>query len=484
MTTLRVKVDEDTLRGVGLEDLSISAVTHNFSESNLPWAYTSTAQFREDWPSNVTVVPIQTSSPDFWTNLRNTVNAANSRVVVELEEGVYRLSKFRVIGSGSLKSYSFGFWFPNLRGFVGQGPDKTFIQLDANATTVDLNGTTDVTTQVHTEMSQMTQASYAPIQRGLCRIDGTPASPVILAGLTFRAADQRPLTQIASDLTGNIFLPQPSPHNGVNLYSNTELAAYVSYVRFQAAGRAVNSQPPFETANAQTGKGTVYWKHCEFDGRRSPDLDPNRPRRCGPVMVNGETLSDFTECWFHHSNVSRYAANDQNRDFAGQYKLTRCKLEQITNTQNVDPALNNGNSLGGFTHASPFGWESSNATITITDCIMHQDNGIKTGTGQIPMIYQLTSPGARNPQGGRHYVYGGEYHWPAQWPWLEGFVGYRISPSTYWWSDGFNTTLHVYHKDGQRLSPYVVGGNWPPTASALASARITPQTHYLIRSTS
>lgn len=481
-TTLRVKVDANTLRGVGLDDIS-STEHYSWSDANPPWAYTSTSQFRATWPNGVTVVPIQTGSSDFWTNLSNTVVAAGARIVVELGEGVYHLDKFRVIGASGKKAYSFGFWFPNLQGLVGQGPDKTFVQLDANATTVDLDGTTNVTSMVHDEMSEMTQASFSPIQRSLCRIDGSVSSPVIISGLTFRAADQLPITEISPDITGNVFLPQPSPHNGVIIYDNWgNLGAYVSYVRFQGAGRGMTSQPPFECANAQTGRGTVYWNNCEFDGRRSIDLDIARPRRCGVVMVNGETLSDFTDCWFHHSNISRYASNDQNRAYSGIYNLTRCKSEQITNTLNTDPALNGGNSLGGYTNATPFGWESSSATITVRDCIVHQDNpNPLSGTGQIPMMFQLTSVGGVNPQGGRFYVYGGDYHWVHSQ--LEGFVGFRISNSTYWWMDGFATTLFVYHKDGQRLAPYQVTGMWPPSAEALAGAGVTPETHYLIRAT-
>lgn len=476
----------DFFKGVGLDDVSaIVGLAYEWSDNNLPWAYTSTSQFREKWPAGVVVVPLQTGSADFYTNLKNTLDAqaSGARVVVELPVGVFHLTKFRVIGTGTQKTYSFGFWFPKLRGFVGQGPDKTFIQLDANAITVDLDGVTDVTAQAHTEMENMDQADYAPIQRALCRIDGTATSQVILSGLTFRAADQLPLTAKHSSLTGQIALPQPSPHNGVNLYDNGgNLGAIVSYVRFQAAGRAMNSQPPFETANAQTGRGTVYWDHVEFDGRRSADIDPARPRRCGPVMTNGETISEMTDCYLHHSNLSRYAANDQNRDYSGIYRFIRCKAEQITNVLNVDPNMNGGNSLGGYTNASPFGFESSNATITFTDCIVSQDNPYPTsGTGQIPMHYQLSHPGGRNPQGGKVYINGGRHHWVH--PQLEGFVGFRIGPTTPWWTDGFDNTIFVTHEDGQRLAPHQVTVTWPPTKAYLDANNIKPSTHYLIRAT-
>lgn len=488
MTTLRVKTGSDTYKGVGLDTLSATfTAVYDWSDDNLPWAYTSKEEFKQGWPSGVVIVPIQTASADFWTNLKNTVNAAGQRCVVELGEAVYHLNKFRVIGSGNTKTYSFGFWFPNLQGLLGQGPDKTFIQLDANATTVDTDGVTDVTAQAHAEMEAMTAASFAPVQRGFCRIDGSPASPVLLGGLTFRAADQLPLNAKGADMPANIYIPQPSPHNGVNLYASAaELGGFVNNVRFQAAARAMYSGPPFECGNAQTGKGIVYWKRCEFDGRRSAAIDPAQPRRCTPVMINGETLSDFTDCWFHHSNLSRYAANDQNRDFSGEYRVTRCKLDHITDTQNGgDPQINNGASLGGWTNATPFGYESSNAKITITDCIVHQDNiNPLSGTGQIPMIIQLTSVGNRDPQGGRMYVYGGHYEWVH--PQLNGYLGFRISNNTYWSRDGFNTTIFAYHKNGQRLQPHTVPTSvaWPPSASYLAANNLSPETHYLVRPTS
>lgn len=447
----------------------------DWSESNLPWAYSDTSAFTQDWPVGTSIVDIQTGSADFYTNLAATVNAAPGRVVVRLGAGVYSVNKFRMIGASGLPLYSFGFWFPKLQGFLGQGPDKTFIQLDANATTVDTNGTTDRTADAHTAMEQMDPADFAPISRGLCRFDGTnAASPVLIAGVTFRAADQLPLT--AKTGSGTYYVPQPSPHNGVVLYAGSY--AIVQYVRFQAAGRAMSSAPPFECANVGSQYGTIQWRHCEFDGRRSASLDPAQPRRCGPIMVNNETVSEMEDCWLHHSNVSRYAANDENRDTQGEYTLTRCKAEQITNNQNRDPAINGGNSLGGVTNASCFGWESCNGTITLTDCIIKQDNN--QSSGSVPMHVQVTSVGARNPQGGRMYIYGGKYY-NSGFPDLDEFLCVRVAPNTYWVSDGYNTTLHLFRKDGYRLQPYQYTAAWPPTAATLASAGVTPSTHYLVR---
>lgn len=459
-----------TWRSPGKSPISINETVdnlHDWSEQNVPWAYASTSEFTEHWPSNTTIVDIQTGSNDFYTNLSNTVNANSGRIVVRLGEGVYHLNQFRMIGNSGDPTYAFGFWFPSLQGFLGQGPDKTFVQMDANSMSQ---------AQLDT-LRGMSRAGFSPNQMGLCRFDGTdPTKPVLLAGLTFRAADQNLISGFTQSDMQDLYTPQPAPHQGVMIYAGAY--ATLSHVRFQAAARALTSAPPFEHGNLGSSRGTIRYYFCEFDGRRSPDLDPAQPRRCGPVMVNNEELSEFNDCWFHHSNVSRYAANDQNSDSQGQYILNRCKLEQITNTQNRDPALNNGNSLGGYTNASALGWESTNGTITLTDCIVSQDN--TQSSGQVPMHLQLTSVGSRNPQGGRLYVHGGSYR-NTGWPQLDGFVCFRISSTTYWWTDGFDTTLFVYHPNGQRLTAYNYTGTWPVSASTLSAAGITPTTHYIIR---
>jgi hypothetical protein len=437
----------------------------SWSDTNLPWAYTSTSVFTENWPPGQTIVDIQTGSSDFYTNLANTVNAAPGRVVVRLGVGVYHLNQFRMIGSSGKSTYAFGFWFPKLQGFLGQGADKSIIQMDANS----------VSSQQLADMAAMDPNEFVPSQMGFCRIDGTdPAKPVLIAGVTFRAADQQMLTQKHPNLPSVV--PQPAPHQGVAIYAGAY--GVVSHVRFQGAGRALNSSPPFETANITSQYATIKWFNCEFDGRRSPALDPARPRRCGVWMGNNETLSEFDDCWFHHSNVSRYAANDENRNTTGEYIINRCVSQQITNTQNTDPALNNGASLGGYTNASNFGWESVSGTITLNDCVVYVDN--QYTNGQWPAHLQLTSTGSRNPQGGRMYVNGGRFR-HTKFSQIDEFVTVRIQQSTYWWIDGFNTTLNIKHRDGQRLLPYQYTGSWPVSAQTLANAGVTPATHYIIK---
>lgn len=452
--------------GTGYRDLltglpAVARLAHDWSDTNQPWAGGDPEQ---GWPTARTVDLIEGPSP-FYDRLMQTVVGAGERVVVRLPEGVHSFTDFIPIGNSGDPTYSFGFWHPNLQGLIGAGPTKTFVQMDA-----------DSMTQAQLDaLSIKTLSSFAPNQMGLIRLDGSAESPVLIGGLTFRSADQDPLTAVADDLPP-IYLPQPAPHQGVVIYPGSH--GIVNNVRFQGAGRAMTSQPPFEHANVNTQHCDITWRRCEFDGRRSPDLDPAQPRRCGPVMFNNEAASILEDCWLHHSNVSRYAVNDENSESRGTYALTRCKVERITDTQNRDPALNSGDSLGGYTNATPLGWESVNGTIAITDCIVSQDN--PHTDRQIPAHLQLTSVGHRDPQGGRLTVVGGDWRNTAH-PYLDGFLILRIQPTTHWWTDGFDTTLDV-RPHGTRLAPHVVTGTWPPSPDSLASADISPSTHYLVRS--
>lgn len=461
--SLRVLVDPFTTRGVGLRD----SYPSRWSEARPPWAYTSEEQFRVDWPSGVKVVPLHASGATLYERLANTLAATTGRVVVQLEAAVYHLTSFRMEGASGNPVYAFGFWFGDrLQGLVGRGADKTFVQMDADSmTTAQLN-----------RMKTMTAAAFSPLPMGLCRIDGLPGSPVILAGITFQADDQQMLTAVAPDV--DVVVPQPAPHQGVIIYSGSD--SIVSYCRFRGAGRALNPAPPFEMANLNSQYGTHLWRRTEFDGRRSPDRDPARPRRVGLVMVNNETRHEMVDCWLHHSNTSRYAANDENRDTTGAYIVRGCQADHVSDNENTDPALNGGKSLRGFTNPSPFGWESCSGPITVDQSVIAQTNPFpRAGAGQLPTHFQFTSVGGRDPRGGRLQAVDNVYLWPAH-PHLNGFAGISVSPSTWWWRDGVNTTLTVIQR-GNRLLPFEVGDPWPPSAAQLAAAGVSYNTHYLLR---
>lgn len=461
--TLRILVDPFTVRGVGLRDTYPS----RWSETRPPWAYTSEEQFRVGWPPGVTVVPLHPDGATLYERLANTLNAHPGRVVVQLEAATYDLTSFRMEGASGDPVYAFGFWFGDrLQGLVGRGADKTFVQMVANSmTTAQLN-----------RMKTMTAAAFAPLQMAFCRLDGAPGSPVILSGITFQADDQQMLTAVAPDV--DAVVPQPAPHQGVVIYSGSD--SVVTYCRFRGAGRALTPAPPFEMANLNSQYGSHLWKNTEFDGRRSPDRMPGRPRRVGLVMLNNETRHEMVDCWMHHSNTSRYAANDENRDTSGTYIARGCQIDHVSDNENTDPALNGGRTLRGYTNPSPLGWESCNGPIVVEKTVVAQTNPFpRAGAGQIPTHFQLTSVGGRDPRGGRFEAIDNVYLWPAH-PHLNGYAGFSVAPSTWWWRDGVTNTITVRQND-VTLQPFEVVGPWPPSLAQLDAAGVSYTTHYLLR---
>jgi hypothetical protein len=426
-------------------------VAWDWSDTNLPWAYSNPSVFTSGWPSGVTIVDLQTGSGSFYTRLNATINAAGgARVVVRLPAGVHHLTSFNMIGSSGSPTYAFGFWHAKLQGFLGQGADQTFIQMDANSVTQ---------AQLNDMMTMDAGPTGSPNQMGFMRLDGTSASPILISGVTFRAEDQPPMTDgTASVKSYGAVFPDPAPFNGLVFYSNS--SGIISYSRFQAAGHAKLGLPPFEHANvnSQYSPSMVY-SHCEMDGRLSPDLDPTQPRRCGPVMANNETLHTMSDCWLHHSLWTRYAANDQNRDTYGTYNLTRTKIEQI--------------------NPSSAGWESCAAAINITDCIIDTDSPVPSGASGNTFHLSLTPVGSRsNPQGGRLTVTRGTFN-SSKYPSVDGYLTIRAIASMHWVTDGYNTTMMIYNSSGQRKSPYVVS-SWPASSGTLSAAGVTPNTHYLV----
>lgn len=446
----------------------------DWSDSNPPWAWTGTVPDTSDWPVGTFFADLQTGSSDFWTNVSNTVAAAGRRVVINADPGVYHLKSFRLAGSSGDQSFSYGLWFSNLQGFKTNGPGLIKIQMDANS----------MSTAQLTRLSGMTLAGFNPNQMAMCRFDGNPSSPVLLSGVQFQAADQQMLTTIGADVAASgVKVPQPAPHQGVVIYlltTSTVSASLISNCRFIGAGRAMNSQPPFEHANLSTAKGQHYIRDFEMDGRRDASIDPARPRRCSTVMANNELVHHLTDGWLHHSNVSRYAVNDQNAATTGDYSVLRVKIEHITETQNVDPALNGGASLGGYTNASNFGWESCGGTIDVSDSIIEVDN--PNASGQFPAHFQFTVPSgtSANPRGGRLHAKGNTYKNPAT-PHLDGYCTVRLGTASYWWTDGAATTLDIRRADNVALIGYNVTGSWPPSLASLAAAGVSPNTHYLYK---
>lgn len=447
-------------------------VSHDWSETNLPWAYTSTSEFTADWPAGTTIVPLAgTAGQDLRTRINATLATTTGRIVVELPAGVFHITQIAMIGTSGDPLYATGMWFSRLQGLLGQGPDKTTVRLAQNA----------ISQSQIDAMSQIDPDLFQPLTLSVLRLDGATGSPVLVAGITFDAYDQPNITSVHPNLItkSSVLLPQPAPHGGFSLFPGPH-GAQVSYCRFQGFARAMNSSPPFEMMNFASYKTSTVVHHVESDGRLSPAIDPARPRRCAVIMLGNEIKHEIRDSWFHHSNLSRYAANDQNAETFGPYTITRCRFDHISEQNNTDPALHNGAPLGGYSNPTPMGWEDVAGVITITDPIVSQDNP-KTGTsGAVPMHYQLTSVASRNPAGGRLYIHGGTHLWAHTV--LNGYVGFRIQTTTKWWTDGFANTIFVYHANGQRLQPWQhTGSTWPPTQAQLTAAGVSPTTHYIVR---
>lgn len=405
------------------------------------------------WAAVAPIVDLTQNTGNLPTDTTATLNANVAlikRMHVRLPDSgspaVFHIPSFPAAAADEM--YAFGYWakvFASIGsvgngsvfcGWIGRGPTKTIIQQDANSMS---------TTQL-TNLAAMTKASGSVNQISCLRIDGDAEYPAGNFGILFRAADQQTISSFAAD--NGIAGGQPAPHGGLVYYrrgTSSSVYAYTSYCVFQGFGRACTSLPPFEHGNVNVQYGYVAYDYCEFDGRIAGDLNAARPRRCGVVMDNNMYYARYSNCWFHHSNVSRYAYNAQNANTTGAILFEYCKFNNITDNQNVDPALNGGASLGGYTNATPLGFESSNDDITIKFCIISQDNTVGN-SGQVPCHVQMTTVGARNPQGGRMHLIGNTYRHSQAY--LDGFLTMRIADETYWYIDGLNTTVEARDTEG------------------------------------
>ncbi len=446
-----------------------TAPSANWSESNQPWlAGTSESIITASWPSGLLIVDLPTSGGDFATRMDAVLRAAPGPAIVRLPVGVHHLTAFRLAGRSGRQDFAFGYHHPKWLGWLGAGAGKTVVQMDADS----MSGPQLAL------LATMTAASFNPSELSIALLQPTDQPTVYLGGLTVRAEDQQDLTAVAADLTlKGVVTPQPAPHGGISVGPNK--GAVISYCRFVGASRALYAAPPFEhgAVSSQYSPGLLL-DHCEIDGRQAPEINPARPRRGGLVMGNNDTLWEARDSWFHHCNVSRIAINDQNRETAGTYRFTRCKVNNVGGNQNVDPALNGGVSLGGWTNAVVAGFESVAGRVEFIDCNLSVDNANKTSN--ISQHLGFTSTGTRNPRGGRLRVVGGTFRNSA-FPSIEGFLCIRVSPTTYWALDGPAATMDVrLTEGGPRLSPWGYSGTWPPAASQIAAAGITPQTHFII----
>lgn len=431
-----------------------------WSETNEPWASGSVT---EGWPAGVTEAELVTGTGDFRLDINNTLApfSSSDRVVIQLPDGQQgHIKSFYPYGS---TTYAGGVYNgAKLRGFHASAVGAFQVVIDANI----------MTTEQTAAISAMTESQL--LEMWGIRLDSTAGVPNLLGGVDFMAYDQQTIS-----FTGVSIGTQPAPHTGLFFYPGSSFI--VNNCRFRGFARASYSRPPFEAGNVKSqraGAGSIF-RRVEFDGRLAAEINPARPRRCGPVMGNNDAV-EFVDCYAHHSNVSRGAWNDSNYLTTGPYTYTRVWFSDISDQQN--------DGLGGGTNASLMGWENCNATITLNGC-----GGVVTNTnttGQIQQHLQFTAVDSSslpnwNAAGGKLYVYGGQWRNTA-FPALDGMLSIRsVNPSgaTLAWNVDHSQSFYVYDNSGTRLSPWVYSGTWTNAAiaSAMSAGGYSATTHYLIR---
>lgn len=452
----------------------------DWSTTRTPYAYTNSLELTAGWPA-ANIDDILTGSSDYLTNVRDTVSAANSRVVVRHPEGLHRQNRFVAAGTTDLDSlYAFGnWWSPNYQGVLGAGAGKTIIQQDANSYRSG---------QLARLAELGVQTAGSPLQTGMARFDGSPSSPVLIAGVTFQGADQQMLTSTQANATGlsDMKVPQPAPYQGIFIYPGSDYI--VQYTQFLAAGHAATSLPPFEMGQLVSQRCRGVARHIEIDGRLAASLNAARPRRGALFMLNNEGSNRLEDAWLHHNNISRYALNDENYVTSGAMSLTRVKFEEIANNRNTDPALG---PLGGYTNASHVGLESFNGSMVVTDFYGVQSNTYTDR--QISQFFQLTTPpplshsGRPDPEAiagvTKFEVIRGTFRNLAI-PALDGWCTFRIT-DTHWRRNNYRDIYVRADVGAPAKTPWVYNSTWTNAAiaAAIQSAGVSWKTHYLVRNT-
>ena len=451
----------------------------DWDDDNLPWSYATTDAFTEGFTEGITWTDLYTGTfaqSDLWSRITYTIAQVpgNGRVYVRIPTGVHNVTSFQtpfVIPKNPL--YAFGLWFPRLSGLLGDGPDKTRIHLVANSYSqeqLDALATLDPDT-------------FTPLGNAFARFDGE-VTPFLLGGIKFTAADQQNVTALHPNMAAKhgIVVPQPAPHVGIHFQpapSNGTSEFIVNNCAFVGCARSLLGQPPFECGLINSQSTKSVFRRCDLDGRRDAEVDHLRPRRSTTALVNNEKDMSFVDCHFHHSNIGRFAGNDQNRSPAALstfYNFIRCKFDHMGDEGNTDPLINGGAPLGGVDtrYISPFGFESTNARIRLTDCIITQNTTYARGGIAITQV-------GRNPSGGRMEVVDCVFRYEHK-PYLNGFATMMIDPSTPWYTDGPATTTSVSREETPlTCHVYPTGSSWPPTEAYITAQGLTPETHYIVR---
>lgn len=456
------------------------AAAWDYSDSNPPWAYPADpvereALFTAGWPQEVKdgIVDL-VGTGNLRSKLDTTLAPVSGHAVVRLPDLQGQdLTDLLKADPNAPDTFAYGGYHPKLLGFLGHGADRSWIELKPNSMSqaqLNLLGTLDPN-------------AFTPSHLGSFLLQPHLRDDTYLAGVGFRAHDQPWLPTVHPNLAAKGVTPnQPAPHAGLEIGSGKNFT--IGYCAFVGFGRAIYPAPPFEhpNINSQYADGVIH--HTDLDGRRHPDIDPAQPRRCTVYLGNNEDSSTVRRSWLHDTPLSRYAVNDQNRNTTGTYLVEESKIERIGNGA-VDPALNGGQPLGSASAAVSLGYESSQATIIMRDCIVSVDNDFfrSRNLWGAPQHVGFSNVTPATNRAGVAYFYGGEWRNTA-YPEVDGFLCIRIYSDNAWWTTGVANTLFVYeYEGGPRKAPWHYTGTWPPTTGQIATAGVTPQTHYIVRTT-
>lgn len=467
--------------GAGISDSVAGALTlgYDWAVGNEPWrsdpGLTSAqreALFTTSWPAGwdtgLTEVDISQTSGDLRTILASALASVSGRAIVRLPAGEFYDDSFEKLSTSEV--YAFGFYSSKMAVLLcPDGPENTFINQSADS----------LTTAQLSYLQGMSIASGETNNLASLLLGG---GDVFGAGFTLTAEDQQDLSAVAADLVAKgVVVPQPAPHHGIAIGQNRK--ARLSYFRVVGAGAAMYASTPFEHGSITQQYGETYLDHYEFDGRRASWIDPAQPWVCGMSMFNNPGTTVISDGWEHHAPLSRIAYNSSNANTQSNVSYARVKVEYIGNNH-VRPDYNGGSSLGGTSAAACVGFESSKDQITWDHLSLTVDNTLlKSNVFSTHLSFTTVAGnyahGANGPQGGRLTVLGGTFGNRA-FPQLDGYLTVRVSRATYWYLDGYATTLMVYDESGARLTPWVYTGSTPPTSGQIAAAGISPSTHFIV----
>jgi len=445
------------------------AIPYEWGETNDPTEGSDDVyKVMRSWPAGLVFVDLPKNTKTLVENIKALAAFQKVAFILVLPKGFFKLFTVPLVGVSGRQDYAYALFNDKLQGFLGTGCKNTFVALAPNA----------ISQEQLDCYATMDPRKFTPNALGMVLLQPKDKTDVYMGGLTFVAYDQPPIKKIHPELAKlGVVVPQPAPHGGVVVGQWKNLTC--SYVKFQGNARALMGRPPFEHGPLGQQYGKLFINNCWFSGARDARVDPYKPRRCGSLMMNNPSEVVITDTTFRDTNVSRVAHNAENKAIDGDITFLRCSFVGIGN-QNIDPRLNGGKTLGGYTNAANIGFESSASNIKILYCLMTVDNpGNDSVHGRSTHI-SLTHTGSRNPQNGRLLVKGGVFRNKA-WPVINGFLTMSISITSYWWLDGLNNTITVLATDGSRKTPWVHTGTWPPTVAQMAAAKVNSKTHYIVR---